>query len=93
MIGAGLRLCALLLLLVGGLKAYETYTADASIWAATVKCSDYALFALLFALFGSFFAITSKEVAEMKDSEKLYAYTSGIMGVLALIVAVIGIFK
>ena len=32
-----------------------------------------------------------KELSEMKDTEKLYAYTSGIMGVLALIAAVISI--
>lgn len=88
-IGAGLRLCALLLPFVGILKLYidcVATSADISMWIAAL---DYFAFSILLALFGSLFTITGEELSKMKDTEKLYAYTSGIMGALALIVAVI----
>ena len=90
-IGAGLRLCAMLLLIVGAWKLHIdciATNADTSMWIAAL---DYFAFSILLALIGSFFTITGKELSEMKDTEKLYAYTSGIMGVLALIAAVISI--
>ena len=93
LIGAVLRISAIGLLLVAGINAYETIKADASVWMTILDFLKYVPFSLALASFGSLFVIAGQEISQMKDSDKLYAYTSSIMGVLALIVAIISLLN
>lgn len=90
--GVCLRVAALIVLLSGIWGLRENYAGMTHGIVSWLMALDFLLVAMVLALFGSLFKIAGKELSEMDNPERLYAYSSGIMAALAVIIAVVGLF-
>lgn len=90
--GICLRATALVVVLSGLWGLRENYAGMTHGIVSWLMAFDFLLVAMVLALFGSLFKIAGKELSELDNPERLYAYSSGIMAALAVIIAMVGLF-
>jgi len=90
--GVCLRVSALVVMISGIWGLYKNYADMTHGIVPWLMALDFFLIAIVLALFGGLFKIAGKELSEMDNPERLYAYSSGIMAALAVIIAIIGLF-
>ena len=90
--GTCLRVSALVVVISGIWGLYKNFADMTNGIVSWLMALDFFLIAIVLALFGGLFKIAGKELSEMDNPERLYAYSSGIMAALAVIIAIIGLF-